>query len=178
MTATPIAETVRALISGLGSAEAVVEAIGGGLTTRSVQRHAAGSCAPPAKLAAKYVALHARRHEKMVDDDETTVTPAAFDMSRPTLEAVISAATEAAALYEKAKNDPDASYRDRTGALHALSRMLRDLASLRGELEPTEASILRTPAWARLRDATLAALSDYPDAAKALLGTWQTLEGA
>lgn len=170
-----IAEIVQALISGLGSAEAVVEQIGGGVTTRTVQRHAEGTREPAASLARRYVALYEKRHAKAEAEPAATMT---FDPGRPTLDAVLAAASEASALYEKAKTDPDASYRDRTGALHALSRMLRDLATLRGELEPTEASILRTPAWGRLRTLTLEVLRKHPDALKDLVAAWQALEGA
>ena len=168
----PIAEIVQALIGGLGSAEAVAEQVAG-VTTRSVQRHAEGTRTPNATIANRYVALHSKRHEKVAEEPARP----AFDASRPTLEAVTNAAVQAEEILTKAMRDPDASYRDKAGAIHALTRTLRDLAKLRGELEPTEASILRTPAWARLCDEVISALVEHPAAAKSVIAALQALEG-
>lgn len=165
---------VRALIARLGSADAVAKLAGGGITARSVQRHADGTRVPTRKHAAKYAEIYAAHRIKQGSIDGG----AKFDPSRPTLDVVIRAAAQAEELLAKAMSDPDASYRDKAGAIHALSRTLRDLATLRGELEPTETSILRMPAYCRLRDEILAVMKDFPDAAAALLAKWQAYEAA
>lgn len=171
----PIAEVVTSLIRAYGGADRVAAQLGGALSKRAVQYHADGERKPSATIEALYRELLVGREASAASGTRST---SKFDSSRPTLDAVIDLVTMCEALVVKAEADPEASYRDRAGAIHALKSTLRDLAKLRGELEPSEASIVRSPAWLRVMAVVYETLNDFPDASKALKKSLEDLQRA
>ena len=177
MTVDETRELVARLVKRHGSAERVAALLKGAANARSVLRHAQGESKPSAKLVKKYVAIDAKA-ARATPAAEPAPAPAtvAFDRSRPTLEAVVELASRADAALNRALTDPNASHRDRAAAVHACARALRDLAVLRGELEPTEASILRSAAWSRCVGVIVEVLRGYPEAARAVSVAIDALE--
>ncbi len=72
-------------------------------------------------------------------------------------------------LQEKAATDPLLTPDERGKTLARAATILTSVARLTGEAgDIPEAKILRTPAWGRIRDAMLVALTPWPDALRAV----------
>jgi hypothetical protein len=186
--------TTIALVSNLvarhGGAAALARVLGGKMTARSVLRHANGERKPNAETLAKYVALAAQSVVVAapipVAESSASETPkpapivdavkSDFDREAPTLDAVIELAASADEALAQVLSDPNASHRDRAISIHAYARALRDLATMRGELAPSEATIVRSPAWMRLLGIVTDAVRPFPDAARAIADALATLE--
>lgn len=73
-------------------------------------------------------------------------------------------------------DDSESKASERSAALAAVKAILRDRARLRGELEITEATIVRSLAWKRLQSRIVDALRVHPEAEKSFLAAMQAAE--
>lgn len=73
-------------------------------------------------------------------------------------------------------SDPESKGSERAAALAQVKAILRDRAKLRGELEITEATIVRSLAWKRLQSRIVESLRPHPEAEKSFLTAMQAAE--
>ncbi|HEY1956032.1 MAG TPA: hypothetical protein VGH28_10470 [Polyangiaceae bacterium] len=74
--------------------------------------------------------------------------------------------------------DPESKGSERAAALAQVKAILRERARLRGELEITEATLVRSPAWKRVQSLIADALKPHPDALKAFVEAMRKAEEA
>ena len=72
--------------------------------------------------------------------------------------------------------DEESKGSERAAALAQVKAILRDRARLRGELEITEATIVRSLAWKRLQSRIVEALTGHPEAERSFLEAMKAAE--
>jgi hypothetical protein len=78
---------------------------------------------------------------------------------------------------EQARGDSDVPYAARATLITSATRLCQLLARLSGQLEITQAAILRSAAWARILRVFDEVFSKYPEAQAALVEFARELEG-
>jgi hypothetical protein len=72
--------------------------------------------------------------------------------------------------------DTESKGSERAAALAQVKSILRERARLRGELEITEATLVRSPAWKRVQALIADALRPHPEALKAFVAAMKQAE--